>query len=223
MVVFGGTALVPNIHFSLGELVKKAKQVNRITVVNTVFDFLSEKNDPSKPWLLGDTAETYKYIDLLITDMEEALRLSGTQSVEAAIQFFKTSGVGSLIITHGSNDLHFFADNDLFGQVPYSRLPVSEKVKTELKEAAGREGDTTGCGDNFTGGVIASITAQLIVRPGSRVNFLHAIALGVASGGFSCFYYGGTYYEQHPGEKKERVDSYYCSYLLQNGLTVNDR
>ncbi len=223
MVVFGGTALVPNIHFSLGGLVKKAKELGKITVVNTVFDFLSEKNDPSKPWLLGDSADTYKHIDLLITDMEESLRLSGTRSVEDAVRFFKSSGVGSLIITHGSNDLHFFADNELFGHVASSEMPVSERVKTELKGAAGREGDTTGCGDNFTGGVIASIAGQLIANPHSRVSFREAIAMGVASGGFSCFYYGGTYYEQNPGEKKNLVHSYYRSFLLQTGLTAGDR
>ncbi len=219
MVVFGGTALVPNIHFSLGELVKKAKQLNRITVVNTVFDFLSEKNDPVKHWMLGDSVETYKYIDLLITDMEESLRLSGARSVEEAVRFFKSSGVGSLIITHGSKDLHFFANNELFGNIAYSTLPVSDNVKSELKEFSGRKGDTTGCGDNFTGGVIASMTAQLIASPLSRVNFLNAIALGVASGGFSCFYYGGTYYEKYPGEKKHLVDTYYRSYLVQTGLS----
>jgi sugar/nucleoside kinase (ribokinase family) len=106
--------------------------------------------------------------------------------------------------------------------VPYSSLPVSESVKAELKKAAGRAGDTTGCGDNFTGGVIASIATQLIAKPHSRVNFLNAVALGVASGGYTCFYYGGTYYEQFPGEKKKLVDSYYRSYLVQTGLSVSD-
>jgi len=38
-------------------------------------------------------------------------------------------------------------------------LPVSQAIRNELKNFSGV--DTTGCGDNFTGGVIASIVNQL--------------------------------------------------------------
>ncbi|HJZ39475.1 MAG TPA: carbohydrate kinase family protein [Bacteroidales bacterium] len=223
MVVFGGTALVPHIHFSLGQLLKTAREHRALTVVNTVYDFLSEKHDPSKPWKLGDTVETYRYIDLLVTDMEEALRLSGTGSVEAAVQFFKSSGTGALIITHGSNEVHFFSDNSLFGKVPYSRLPVSEKVKTELKQSVEKPGDTTGCGDNFTGGVIASVAKQLMEMPGKQVSIFDAVALGVASGGFACFYNGGTFFEEFPGRKAQLVEPYYRDYLSQVGLSKTDQ
>ncbi len=162
LVAFGGTALVPIIHTALGELLKKAKDNKVITLVNTVFDFISERQDPIKPWSLGDSAATYRYIDLLITDMEESLRLSGCNSVEAAIRFFKTAGTGSVIITHGANEVHYYADNELFGHVPYTKVPVSAKVKSELRENIHKSGDTTGCGDNFTGGVIASMAKQSV-------------------------------------------------------------
>jgi hypothetical protein len=36
-----------------------------------------------------------------------------------------------------------------------------------------------------------------------------AIAKGVASGGFCCFYIGGTYIENYQGEKKLKIDEIY--------------
>ena len=38
-------------------------------------------------------------------------------------------------------------------------MPVSEKVIDERKNS--QSGDTTGCGDNFVGGVIASVVTQI--------------------------------------------------------------
>lgn len=218
LVVFGGTALVPNIHRSLRELLIKAKQIGAITVVNTVYDFLNEKQHPDMPWPLGDSVESYRYIDLLVTDMEEALRISGTTEVVRALDFFRSQGVGAAIITHGSNPVHFFADNPLFGQLATSSLPVSGKVLDELKQAAGRAGDTTGCGDNFAGGVLASLVKQLIQTTGKKADLLDAIALGVASGGYACFYHGGTYDESSPGQKQKLVNDYYKDYVKQVGL-----
>ena len=141
MVVFGGTALVPNIHSALGELLPKAKANKVITVVNMVYDFLNEREKPADRWPLGKSVETCKSIDLLITDMVEGLRLSGKTDVDAAIDFFQSTGV------------------------------------------------------------IASIARQLIANRAKTVSLPAAIALGVASGGFACFYHGGTFYEAYPGAK----------------------
>lgn len=217
IVVFGGTALVPNIHNSLDELLEKAKSNNAITIVNTVYDFLNEKKDPSKPWPLGKSPQTYNNIDLLVADMEEAYRLSGSTSVEAALSYFQSTGVGAAIITHGSKPVHFFAQNQLFGNVPVSQLPVSERVIGELTSEEKRTGDTTGCGDNFVGGVIASIAIQLMQEDKSQADLTDAIAFGVVSGGFACFYNGGTYYEAIRGEKAGKIGGYYDDYLKQIG------
>lgn len=221
MVVFGGTALVPNIHQDLDKLLSKAKANNAITVVNTVYDFLSEKQSPQKPWMLGRSQETYQFIDLLITDKEEAIRLSGTTTTNEAIGFFKRMGVGAAIITHGSSPVCFFAHNSLFGHISQTSMPVSEKVVNELMHDEHRSGDTTGCGDNFAGGVMASIAMQLIEKPDAQVDLKLAIALGVASGGYTCFYNGGTFYEDSPGQKKSLVDVYYHDYLNQIEVSEN--
>jgi sugar/nucleoside kinase (ribokinase family) len=219
MVVFGGTAIVPRIHEALGSLLRKAKDDKAITVVNTVYDFLSEKKDPTKPWKLGASDETYREIDLLIMDMEEALRLSGTNTAEAAVDFFRKAGVGALIITHGSNRLHYFANGRLFGSIGPATLPVSKKVSVELKQGKGISGDTTGCGDNLAGGVLAAVVQHLIKDPGRPVDLRLALAMGIASGGYACFYHGGTFYEEYRGQKQKIIEAYYRDYLEQEGVT----
>src|SRR5690554_940274 len=77
VVVFGGTALVPSIHDNLTELLTRAKANGCVTVVNTVYDFRNQKANPHKKWPLGASDDSYRNIDLLITNHEEALRLSG--------------------------------------------------------------------------------------------------------------------------------------------------
>jgi hypothetical protein len=35
------------------------------------------------------------------------------------------------------------------------------------------------------------------------------------SGGFTCFYMGGTYLEKEPGEKRRKIEPFYESYKTQ--------
>ena len=212
IVVFGGTALVPLIHDHLTELLKKAKSKGCITIVNTVFDFRNEKLNPDKKWPLGRNDDSYQYIDLLIADQEEAYRLSGENTTEAAIRFFKDQHVSSLIITNGSKNISVYSDGQFFESLALTELPVSQNVIEELKY--NKAGDTTGCGDNFVGGVIVSIVNQL--QNGVRhPNIQEACYWGIISGGFACFYMGGTYLEKSVGEKKARIRPYYESYKRQ--------
>lgn len=214
IVVFGGTALVPQIHRSLLDLLKKAKAKKAITIVNTVYDFLNEKENSEKAWPLGASLDTYRYIDLLIADMEEALRLSGQKNIDDALSFFKQTGVGAVIVTHGAKPTHFFSNSLLFG-TNAGRRQVSEKIRTEILQYPERVGDTTGCGDNFAGGIIASIAKQLMEKPDKLVNMDEAIALATVSGGYACFYHGGTFFEDKIGQKKCLIEPYYHDYLSQ--------
>jgi sugar/nucleoside kinase (ribokinase family) len=216
LVVFGGTALTPNLHRPLLELLRKAKDNHAITVVNTVYDFLNEKKNPAAPWPLGESEETYRYIDLLITDMEEALRLSGQQTVDEALAFFKNRGAGAVVVTHGANPVHYFSESRLFGSSEGSK-PVSAKIKETIVRNPEQVGDTTGCGDNFVGGMIASIAEQQMDRPDRPVDPEEAIAFGVASGGYACFYHGGTFFEEFPGQKRQLLEPYLRDYRLQTG------
>ena len=212
LVVFGGTALVPVIHDHLTGLLKKAKSKGAVTIVNTVFDFRNEKLSPEQKWPLGKSDDSYQYIDLLIVDQQEALRLSGESTAEAAIRFFRDKKVSALMVTNGAKNISIFSNGQFFEPLSLTELPVSRKVTDELK--TNKEGDTTGCGDNFAGGVIASIVNQM--QNGAKFpNLLEAGSWGVVSGGFACFYMGGSYFEQKQGEKLARLKSYYDDYMEQ--------
>ena len=213
IVVFGGTALVPQIHDHLTELLAQAKAKGCITVVNTVFDFRNEKTDPVGKWPLGKSDESYRHIDLLITDFEEALRLSGKRTLDDALHFFREQGTGAAIVTNGPGKLTGFSTgNSLFRAQDYYEMPVSGAISRELQK--GHKGDTTGCGDNFAGGVIAGLVLQLQSEQ-SPVDLTEAIAWGVVSGGYSCFYIGGPFLEKYPGEKRTLLIPYYKKYKEQ--------
>ena len=212
IVVFGGTALVPQIHDHLTTLLKKARLKGCVTIVNTVFDFRNEKANPSEKWPLGESDESYRYIDILITDREEAMRLSGEHDLQAAIRFFIDKKVSSLIITNGSKNISTYSDGSFFNSSGLKEMAVSQKVIEELKNTQG--GDTTGCGDNFVGGIIASVVTQL--QDGNKnPDLLEACSWAIVSGGFTCFYMGGTYFEEIAGEKLTRIKPYYESYKMQ--------
>jgi sugar/nucleoside kinase (ribokinase family) len=212
LVIFGGTALVPGIHDNLTELLKKAKQNRGITIVNTVFDFRNDKQNPYKKWPLGKSSKSYQYIDLLIADKEEALRLSGKKTIETAITYFLTNKVLAVVITNGINPIWAYSNGKLFEQINLTKFPVSQSILDELK--TNTQGDTTGAGDNFAGGIIASIISQL-QQNHKILNLTDAITWGIVSGGFACFYMGGAYFENERFEKLKLVKSYYDAYQLQ--------
>jgi sugar/nucleoside kinase (ribokinase family) len=214
IVVFGGTALVPRIHDALTGLLQKAKQQGCITVVNTVYDFRNEKSAPGKKWPLGKSDESYRLTDLLITDHEEALRLSGEKNIEVAMAFFRKKGTGAVIVTHGAQPVRFFSQGSLFRKRALTEMPVSEAVTHELKNTKSRQGDTTGCGDNFAGGVLYSLVDQ-ILHNGTPGDIAETVAWGIVSGGTTTFYMGGMYREKKEGEKKEMIRTYYEQYRKQ--------
>jgi sugar/nucleoside kinase (ribokinase family) len=213
IVCFGGTALVPRIHDSLTFLLRKAKQSNCITVVNTVFDFRNEKANPSLPWPLGESDESFGLIDVLILDHEEALKISGQHTLESAIDFFIRKKVSSFIVTNGANDLTAYSNGSFFEKTSPVKYPVSRLVTNEIR----KKGDTTGCGDNFVGGIIASIAQQRKIKENGHFDFTLALSLAIASGGFACSYLGGTFFEKYQGEKLEKIQEFYSDYRIQIG------
>jgi len=211
MVCFGGTALVPRIHDGLTGLLKKAKMKGCITVVNTVYDFRNEKANPGQQWPLGNTAESFGLIDLLIMDKEEALKISGKSTVEAAASYFASQNLSAFVITNGAENITAFSNGNLFAPMSLSTFPVSAKVA----ESSEKKGDTTGCGDNFAGGLIASVAEQMKDQQPGQFDFIEALSWAVASGGFACFYVGGTWFENHAGEKRKKVNEFKLAYEHQ--------
>lgn len=218
IVCFGGTALVPQIHDNLTSILEKAKKNNCITIVNTVFDFRSEKKFPGSPWPLGNSKISFGLIDVLIMDREESLKISGQKTIDNAAVFFVNSNVSSFVITNGADNVYIWSGGGFFDKTKLKKLPVSEKVKEDLRLRPEKKGDTTGCGDNFAGGIIASVAMQMKTRNPGQYDLVEAVSLGIASGGFCCYILGGTYIEKYPGEKKNRVFELQKEYLKQIGI-----
>lgn len=212
MVVFGGTALVPGLHDGLTDLLKQSKLRGSITVVNTVYDFRNELEKPGEPWPLGRSEDSYQHLDLLIMDREEALHLSGKEDLTLAGRYFMDQGVSSFIITNGTENTLCYSDGRLFKTLPRESYPVSAELISDLKGFPG--GDTTGCGDNFVGGVLASMAWQL----GDEKRLLDledCLSWGTVSGGYCCYHVGGTFIEMEPGEKLDLIRPYYERYKEQ--------
>ncbi len=212
---FAATALTPGLHDSLTALLKRGKDAGKINIVSTVFDFRNEKKDPVGPWPLGESADSYKYIDLLIVDCEEALRLSGKKNLDEAFQFFQASGVSAFFITHGAKDFFAWSGGKVFERTEsVLRLPVSALADEDLAAHPERRGDTTGCGDNFAGGAVASFVRQKLDGcTDGKFSVIDAAAWAAASGGAACFCKGGTYFEKEKGEKAAILKRYADAYF----------
>jgi sugar/nucleoside kinase (ribokinase family) len=216
IVCFGGTALVPQIHDDLTYNLKKAKDNKCLTLVNTVYDFRNEKSHPGKAWPLGRGPDNLSMIDVLIMNSEEARRISGKESLEEVIRFFKSGKLGAFIITNGNSDILAYSNGAVFKDSgDLISLPVSRKIKSELDSIPSFTRDTTGAGDNFAGGIISSLAWQLKAKPIGAYDLREAISWGVVSGGFACLSIGGTYLEKEPGEKRTRISELFHEYLKQ--------
>ncbi len=210
IIVFGGTALVPQLHANLTDLLHSAKYKGAFTVVNTVFDFPNERKNPEQPWPLGDTLKSLPLIDLLIMDYEEAKRISGQTDFERITMFFKSNGAPAFIITHGSEPSYIYASGEKFEAVDIL-LPVCTWISKDFEKNPELRGDTTGCGDNFVGATIASVANQML-QNSEKLSLTNAAICGTISGGFACYYIGGTYFEKYTGEKLEKVNSMIAKY-----------
>lgn len=212
IVLLGGTALVPQLHDGLHTVLARAKDHGCITVVGTVYDFRNEKKNPDKRWPLGDHS-AYRNIDLLITDEEEALKLTGTSDVMLAAQELISYGLGALIITRGALDMIVWSSGAIIEKTPVDTRPVSAYMDELMFEDPSIRKDTTGCGDNFVGGVLASLAKQLGQKETGSVSMNEICAWGAASGGFTCTYHGGTYHEKQIGEKANCLEPVVRDYL----------
>ncbi|MDR0599984.1 MAG: carbohydrate kinase family protein [Treponema sp.] len=222
IVTFGGTALTPRIHDSLTELLAGARRKKALTVVNLVYDYRSEQRAPGKKWKLGKDDDAYPFIDLLIADRDEGLKTSGRTDPEEALAWFLDRGCGAAVITEGSRLIRLAAGKGVFRPVKVS-LPVSAAIDRELAAHPERRGDTTGCGDNFAGGLIAGLAEALALReaggpgvaappPEASLDLREICVPGIVAGGFACFTLGGVFYEEERGEKRRLLAPFIEAY-----------
>jgi sugar/nucleoside kinase (ribokinase family) len=217
IIALGGTGLTPPLHDGMTELLGRARKSGAVTVVNLVYDYRSEINAPGQKWKLGIRDDAYPSIDILIADRDEALKTSGCSSPADAAAWFLARGTGAVLITEGAQSIRIAAGKGICRPLESQTLPVCEAVNRDLAAHPERRGDTTGCGDNFAGGIIAGIAEQLAVASRGNIDLREACIPGTAAGGFACFTVGGTFYETYPGEKQERLAPYIAAYREQIG------
>ncbi len=216
ILVYGGTALTPGLHRDLGSLLKRGKAEGALNFVNTVYDFKSQMENPGQPWPLLNSEE-YSHIDLLIADNEEALRISGTDNKTDALKYFAEKGVKAVLVTHGAEEVLCYSKGYLFEEEGIFRMPVSEAAGERMRNTIDpTPKDTTGCGDNFAGGVYTSVVRQKL-RGKGKLSLKQAAAWGVVTGGFAGLYQGGVFLEEKKGEKRERIIPFLKEYERQTG------
>ena len=203
-VVFGGTGLVPGLHDHLDTLLQRAQQAGAFTLVNTVYDFRNEKRNPAGRWPLGSSDASYRFIDLLVADREEALRLSGESRVGSALDWFVGHGVGAAAVTDGVHDIEFRVSSPRFRKPEAQTSKVCQQVLHDLADNPHLKGDTTGCGDNFAGGLLTSLALQK--ERGKTLDLEEALRWASTCGGLACYHMGGVFHENFPGEKRQRVN-----------------
>lgn len=214
--LWGGSGLVPPLHDSLGSLTRKVKERGGFNIVGTVYDFRNQAADPIGPWPLGTLEDpAYPWIDILITDKEEAYRLSLENNVKDAAEFFLSHGSGACIITQGKDSVYVKTESENFLSISGKFFPVSAWVNEDLKKHPEKKGDTTGCGDNFMGGVLVSVAKQIAEGKKKVINLEDAVIEGICTGGFALYQVGGVYSETEKGEKKIRIDEIRDHYLEQ--------
>jgi sugar/nucleoside kinase (ribokinase family) len=182
--------------------------------VNTVYDFRNEQKHPGEKWPLGDHSKSFPNIDLLLMDHDEALKISGKSGIDEALEYYRSLGISALMITRGSNDAIVWSDGSRFTPDGYYSVPISGKVVRERTGSSAQKGDTTGCGDNFVGGVLASLAKQM-QNNGERYDLEDMVSWGMASGGYATFYMGGTYLENEAQEKYKQMLPYVEAYKNQ--------
>ncbi|HCS36109.1 MAG TPA: carbohydrate kinase family protein [Sphaerochaeta sp.] len=215
IVVFGGTALVPNLHEQIDIALVKAKAANAMTIVGTIYDFKNQKKNPTGRWPFGKE-NGYSLTDLLVCDAHEALRMSGEEHLMSAASWLMESGVGAFIITHGPLEIIAWSSaSSYFGANELAQFPVCTYVDDLIHADPSLRKDTTGCGDNFLGGVIASICMQREQQGSGELDLNDCIIWGGASGGFALMHHGGFYHEDVPGEKFRRLEPIVDAYRKQ--------
>ena len=215
LLFFGGTAMVPEIHSHLESLLRRGKASGCLNVVSTVYDFRSENRNPGTPWPLVGADAGYAHIDLLIMNSLEACKISGESEPANAVHYFVDRGVGTILVTQGPDPVLIFSDGSLFEATELIVLPVSERISCELLSGDHPKGDTTGCGDNFAGGVLADLAIQLQSKGVGHLDLFQACAWGICSGGLAGIYAGGVYAESRTGEKYRRLKSFVDPYRRQ--------
>lgn len=140
IVFVAGSLLLPKFD---GEecaiLLQKAKEMGKITVLDTAWDSTGK-------WMktLGPCME---YIDYFLPSYEEAVMLSGEKDVEAIADVFLSFGIKVVVIKIGSDGCFIKTQEGI-----KHLIPVYKNIEVK---------DTTGAGDSFCAGFLTGLAREL--------------------------------------------------------------
>lgn len=108
----------------------------------------------------------YRYIDYMVPSLDEARYVTGDSDERRMADFFLQRGAAHAIIKLGADGCYVKSRDAAFYQDPFDIVPR----------------DTTGCGDNFTGGLVHALlkgaSLEESVRFASATAALHATGIG---------------------------------------------
>ena len=211
ITVFSCIQWEPEISRHFSSVLKRCKEKGSITIVTTASDPMMRGR---KRWVLGDGDEVYQYIDILIMNKDEALNYSGTDDLESAAAYFKSlPAIEGVLVTDGRSPTYVYSRGNLC--LPWEGfVPTASSIDRDKEQGVLPVGDTVGCGDNFCGGVVASIARQLDQQPG-KIDLVEACIIGNLSGGITSTTIGGVFKERFPGEKIALMNKYLAEYRKQ--------
>lgn len=138
IVFVAGTMLMPKFDGEDCALVlKKSKEMGKITALDTAWDSTGQWMDLLKPAM--------EHIDYFLPSYEEAEQLSGKTDIEEAADVFLEMGPHTVVIKNGKEGC--FVKSKLTGEKHH--VPTYTKIKAV---------DTTGAGDAFCAGFLAALS-----------------------------------------------------------------
>ena len=118
------------------EVLKKCKEMGKITVLDTAWDSQGRWMKVLEPCM--------PYIDVFLPSIDEAAELAGTRDLDAIADFFFSKGVKQVAIKNGKHGCYLRESADAKPVLlpTYTKAPVV---------------DTTGAGDSFCAGFITGL------------------------------------------------------------------
>lgn len=153
---------LPTIRTAVGEVMSKARAAGLTTSLDTAWDAKGRWMEDIRPGL--------PYTDLLFVNDSEAKMLTGSDDPRIAVRVFRELGAKDVVVKVGPLGCIVFVGDEDF-EVP--GFPVKAK-------------DTTGAGDCFAGGFLASLHRGFnyvqAARVGNAVGAMNVEQLGAAQG-----------------------------------------
>ena len=153
---------LPTIRESAGEVMASARAAGLTTSLDTAWD--------AKGRWMQDVGPALPYTDLLFVNDSEARMLTGAEDLRAAAGILRDSGAKDVVIKTGPRGCIVFAGSETF----------------EVRGFAVPAKDTTGAGDCFCGGFLASLHRGLSYREAARIanaaGAMNVEQLGAAQG-----------------------------------------